>query len=185
MAGAAHTQLFWVTSRAAGTAALLFSSVAVGLGLTMSMRLLKGRGPDLRVAHEALSLATMVALVVHGVSLLGDGWLKPGLADLTIPFAGDYRQPWLSAGIVAGWAMLVLGLSFYARGRIGQQRWRRLHRFTALAWLAAVLHALGTGSDAGRVWFVVALGIVVLPSLVLLANRWLDEPEAPPRAATR
>ena len=74
---------FWITSRAAGIAALLAASAAVALGLTMSMRLLKGK--DLRVWHEALSLATMVALVVHALALLGDGYLKPSLLDVTLP----------------------------------------------------------------------------------------------------
>ena len=32
---------------------------------------------DLRVAHEALSLATLVALAVHALALLGDGYLEP------------------------------------------------------------------------------------------------------------
>ena len=40
-------------------------------------RMLKGK--DLRVWHEALSLATLVALAVHALALLGDGYLKPSL----------------------------------------------------------------------------------------------------------
>ncbi len=44
----------------------------------------------------------------------------------------------------------VLGLSYYARARIGVQRWRRLHRFAALAWLLGLVHALGEGTDAGQ-----------------------------------
>ena len=79
---------FWITSRSAGIVALLASSAAVALGLMMSMRLRKGQ--DLRVMHEALSLATMVALAVHALALLGDGYLKPSLADVTIPFVSDY-----------------------------------------------------------------------------------------------
>ncbi|MEA2154289.1 MAG: hypothetical protein QOE11_429, partial [Solirubrobacteraceae bacterium] len=34
---------FWITSRAAGIAALLLASAAVGLGLALSGRLAKGR----------------------------------------------------------------------------------------------------------------------------------------------
>ena len=68
---------FWITSRAAGTATLLLSSVAVAVGLLMGGKLLEKRGVDLRVAHEALSLATLVALVIHALALLGDGYLEP------------------------------------------------------------------------------------------------------------
>jgi methionine sulfoxide reductase heme-binding subunit len=163
--------LFWITSRAAGTMALLFSSIAVAVGLTMGGKLLKRRGADLRVAHEALSLATIVALAVHAVALLGDSFMHPSLADVTIPFASSYMRVWTTIGIVGGWLMIILGLSFYARRRIGQQRWRRLHRFTALAWLLGLAHSLGEGTDAGEAWFLVATAVVTVPALVLLVVR--------------
>jgi hypothetical protein len=71
LAAAVNDHLFWITSRAAGTLALLFSSVGVGAGLLMGGKLLKRRGPDLRTAHEALSIATIVAIAVHAVAFLG------------------------------------------------------------------------------------------------------------------
>jgi methionine sulfoxide reductase heme-binding subunit len=176
--------LFWITSRAAGTAALLLSSVAVCVGLLFGGKLVKGR-PDLRQLHEALSLATIVALVVHAVSLLGDSFLSPSLADISIPFVSGYQRGWTTLGIVAGWAMIALGLSYYARDRIGVQRWRKLHRFTALAWVAGLAHSLGEGTDAGATWFLIATAIVVLPALALLAVRHLGTGAAKPPAARR
>jgi sulfoxide reductase heme-binding subunit YedZ len=171
---AAHTHVFWITSRAAGMAALLLSSASVGVGLMMGGRLIKRRGPDLRVTHEALSLATMLAIAVHAFVLLGDGYLKPSLADVTIPFASGYQQLWMTVGIVAGWAMIVLGLSYYARARIGIERWRRLHRLTALAWILGIAHSLGQGTDAGQAWFLVAAGIAVIPAMALLIIRHVN-----------
>jgi sulfoxide reductase heme-binding subunit YedZ len=169
---------------AAGTLALLFSSVAVGVGLSMGGKLIKGRGPDLRVAHEALSMATIVAIVVHAVALLGDSFMHPSLADITIPFVSSYMTAWTTIGIVGGWMMIILGLSFYVRGRIGQQRWRKLHRFTALAWILGLAHSLGQGTDAGKLWFLVAAGIVVLPAGALLAIRMSDPRPAPRTVAS-
>src|SRR5919201_3907464 len=167
LATAVTEHLFWIRSRAAGTAALLLSSLAVGVGLLFGGKLIKGR-PDLRHLHEALSLATIVALVVHAVALLGDSFLHPSLADIAIPFVSSYMTVWTTMGIVAGWLMIILGLSFYARGRIGQQRWRKLHRFTALAWVLGLAHSLGEGTDAGQMWFLVATGVVALPAAALL-----------------
>lgn len=180
---ATNDHIFWITSRAAGTAALLLSSIAVGLGLTMAMKLAKGRGPDLRVSHEALSLATMFAIAVHALSLLGDKFLKPSLADVTIPFVSGYKEPWMSIGIIAGWAMVVLGLSYYGRRRIGARRWRAMHRFTSVAWVAGLVHAVGEGTDAGLIWFVVLVGVTALPAATLLLMRLNPEPEAHARAA--
>jgi sulfoxide reductase heme-binding subunit YedZ len=169
--------LFWITSRAAGTAALLLSSVAVCVGLLFGGKLVKGR-PDLRHLHEALSLATIVALVVHAVALLGDTFMSPSLADISIPFVSGYQRGWTTLGIVAGWALIALGLSYYVRDRIGQQRWKKLHRFTALAWIAGIVHSLGEGTDAGATWFLAATAIVVVPALVLLVVRHLGPASA-------
>jgi sulfoxide reductase heme-binding subunit YedZ len=169
------THVFWITSRAAGIVALLAASLAVALGLMMSTRIRTKLG-DLRVIHESLSLATMVALAVHALALLGDGYLSPSLADVTIPFASSYQRLWMGVGLVAGWLFVILGLSYYIRGRIGPQRWRKLHRFTALAWVLGVGHALMMGTDAGAIWFLLAAALVVIPAAALLVRRLLPAP---------
>ena len=167
--------VFWITSRAAGIVALLASSLAVSLGLMMARR---SRLPDLRVTHEALSLATIAALVVHSLALLGDSFMKPSLADISIPFVSGYQTLWTTTGIVAGWMMILLGLSYYVRGRIGPARWRSLHRFTALGWLLGVVHSVGEGTDAGAVCFLAATAAVVLPASALLVARLTPAPQA-------
>jgi sulfoxide reductase heme-binding subunit YedZ len=164
--------LFWITSRAAGVSALILSSVAVAIGLTMGSKLVRGsRVADARSLHEVLSLATMVAIVLHVVTLFGDAFLHPSVLDLTIPFVSGYSRWWTTAGIVAGWMTVLLGLSYYARGRIGAKRWRSAHRFTALAWVLGVAHSLGEGTDAGTTWFLAMTAIVVIPPLLLLGVR--------------
>jgi sulfoxide reductase heme-binding subunit YedZ len=184
LAAATGQHLFWITSRAAGTVALVLSSVSVCVGLTMGGRMLKGRGPDLRVTHEALSLATLGALLVHGLSLIGDSYLHPTLAEVAVPFLGSYKTVWTSIGIIAFWALAVLGISYYARVRIGVQRWRKLHRLTAVAWILGLVHSLGMGTDAGQTWFLVMTGIVAIPALVLLVVRHLPSQSAEPPART-
>jgi methionine sulfoxide reductase heme-binding subunit len=166
--------LLWITSRAAGTLALLLSSAAVCAGVAMGGRMLRRRGPDLRATHEALSLAAMVAIVVHAGALLGDSYLSPSLADITIPFVSSFNRLWTSVGIVCGWLTLILGLSYYWRARIGVARWRRLHRWTAVVWLASVAHAIGEGTDVGQAWFLLGVGALALPALTLLAVRMSD-----------
>jgi sulfoxide reductase heme-binding subunit YedZ len=180
--------LYWIASRAAGSAALILSSVSVCVGLSMGGRVLKRRWPDLRVTHEALSLATLAAIAVHGLTLLGDEFMHPSLADISVPFLSGYNTIWTTAGIVAFWALLALGPSYYARARIGVQRWRMLHRFTALAWILGIVHSLGEGTDAGQTWFLAMTAIVVLPALGLLLARWLGSttparPAAPSQSA--
>ncbi|HEX3518611.1 MAG TPA: ferric reductase-like transmembrane domain-containing protein [Solirubrobacteraceae bacterium] len=184
LATATGPHLFWITSRAAGIAALILSSVSVCIGLLMGGRLVKRRGVDMRVTHEALSLATLVALVVHGLTLIGDSFLHPSLADISVPFLSGYKTAWTSMGIIAFWGLALLGLSYYARAKIGVQRWRKLHRLTALAWVLGLAHSLGEGTDAGQTWFLATTAIVVAPPLTLLLARLLRGPATRPGAPT-
>jgi methionine sulfoxide reductase heme-binding subunit len=163
--------VFWITTRAAGTVSLLAASVSLCIGLLMGARLVKGRRLDLRVAHEALSLTALVALGIHVVSLLGDSFFHPSVLDVTVPFVSGYKEPWMSIGIIGGWGMAVLGLSYYARGWIGPDRWRRLHRWTAAAWALGLVHSIGEGTDNGRMWFLAMTGFVAVPALALLWRR--------------
>ncbi len=169
---AAH-HLFWITSRAAGGAAMLAASASVLLGLMMSSSRRNPNRRDLRVLHEALSLTALAMVGLHGISLLGDAYLNPGIAGILVPFAGKYRPLWTGLGILAGYGLVALGLSYYLRDRIGASRWRRLHRLTALFWLLAIVHTIGAGSDAGEPWFLILNGVAIVPAALLLLLRWI------------
>jgi sulfoxide reductase heme-binding subunit YedZ len=141
--------VWWLVSRASGLVALALVTLSVLLGLTMAGRLRRGPGAaKTRVAHEQLALAAIVAIAVHGISLLGDPWLRPGLSGITVPFALGYRPIYTGLGLIAGYLTVLLALSFYVRRRIGGRTWRRLHRLTTGAYVLAVVHALGSGTDA-------------------------------------
>jgi len=165
--------LFWITSRAAGGAALMLSSASVGLGLMMSSKRKSANKRDLRALHEALSLTTLAMVALHGVALLGDAFLDPGVSGIAVPFAAAYRPLWTGLGIIAGYGLAALGLTYYLRDRIGAARWKRLHRFTAVFWVLAIVHTIGAGSDAAQLWFLVASGALVVPAALLLILRWL------------
>jgi sulfoxide reductase heme-binding subunit YedZ len=164
--------LLWITSRAAGEAALLLSSASVGLGLMVSSKGRSANKRDFRAVHEALSLTALAMVAMHGIALLGDGWLHPGISGIAIPFVGAYRPLWTGVGIVAGYGLAALGISYYARNRIGPARWKRIHRLTAVFWLLAVGHSAGAGTDASQLWFLAASAALVLPAAALLALRW-------------
>lgn len=167
------SHLFWITSRAAGTASLVLASMSVTIGLMIGGKLMagRGRGGDLRALHEALALGSLAALALHGVSLLGDPYLHPGLAGIVIPFAGHYRPLWTGLGIIGGWGLAALGLSYYARDKFGADRWRALHRFTVLFWALGVIHTIGAGTDARARWYLIVLVLLVVPPLVMLPAR--------------
>jgi methionine sulfoxide reductase heme-binding subunit len=156
--------LWWLVSRASGIVALGLITLVVLLGLTMSTKLLRrpGVGRKLVRLHEHLALVGLGAIAVHGLALLGDPWLRPGVRGLTIPFAMSYRPLFTGLGVIAGYLAALLGLSFYARRRIGVKVWRKLHRATVLVWVLGVVHTLGAGSDAATQWL---RALVLLPAI--------------------
>lgn len=165
------THLFWITSRAAGTTALVLASASVGFGVVMAGRLRQGGGSERLSIHQTLALATLVAVAVHGLALIGDHYLHPSLLEVTVPFVLSYKTIPTSIGILAGWALALLGLSYYARRWIGHQRWKSIHRLTLLAWAAALVHTFTEGTDAGQLWFVGLIAVTAAPAIVLLPAR--------------
>ena len=131
----------------------------------------RARAHDVRPMHEALALSTLAAIALHGLLLLGDTWLKPTLEQIAVPFAASFSPASTAVGILSGYALAALSLSYYARARIGVARWRARHRFTIVPWVGGLVHALGIGSDAGTTWFLALIGLTTAPTLVLLAHR--------------
>ena len=178
---------WWLASRASGVVALLLVTASVAIGLTMASKLVRrrGAGPMLKKLHEQTALAGLVAIAVHGVTLLGDHWLNPGIRGIAIPFAMSYRTGFTGLGIVAGYLAALLGLSFYVRRRIGARLWRKLHRATVLVWILGVVHAVGSGTDASTPWLRSLLLITGAPIVVLFGIRTLRRPARRPAARPR
>ncbi len=176
---------WWLASRASGIVALALISLSVMLGLAMAGRV--SREPKLRRAmiavHEHAALAALIAIAVHGITLLGDKWLDPGPLGILVPFHMDHEPLWTGLGILGGYLAAALGLSFYARRRIGAKRWRSLHKATILVYVLSVLHTLGAGSDAGTPWLRAQIVLTGAPILFLFVMRVL--PASKPGAGAR
>ena len=167
--------VFWIASRASGVVALILAAVSVGMGLAMAMRAAKGPGAmaRLRQAHEATALAALIMIGAHGLALLGDSYLRPGLAGIAIPFVMSHRPLWTGIGVVSGWLAALLGLTFYVRRWIGPRLWRRLHRWTLAVYVLAVIHTLGAGTDARSAWLLVIVIGTTAPLAVMALARLL------------
>lgn len=163
----------WLVSRSAGVVALLLVSACVLIGLTLAAGL--GGPPQRRRAlvafHEQTAIAGLIAIAVHGLALLGDGFLKPGLAGIAIPFVIDFKPVYVGLGIIAGYLAAALGLSFYARRRIGGKRWRKLHRATPVVYVLGLIHTLGAGTDRGAIWLQAVMLTSAVAATLLLSLR--------------
>lgn len=146
---------WWLASRASGLVALVLVTVSVFLGLAMAGKVMRrpGLAKKLMAVHEQTALAGLVAIAVHGIALLGDPWLHPGVVGVAVPFALGFKTAFTGLGVIGGYLAALLGLSYYVRRRIGAKLWRKAHRATIVVWLLGLVHALGAGSDASAVWF--------------------------------
>jgi sulfoxide reductase heme-binding subunit YedZ len=173
--------IFWIASRAFGVTALILVAVSVGMGLAMAMRSAKGPGAmaKLKQAHEATALTALILIAAHGLALLGDTYLRPGVTGIAIPFVMAHRPAWTGLGVVGGWLAAILGLTFYARRWIGPKLWRQMHRWTLAVYVLAVIHTLGAGTDAHSFWLIVIVIATAAPLVVMAAVRLVpsDEPD--------
>ena len=175
---------WWIASRAAGIVAIVLVSASVCLGLTMATRARRRPGMSvvLRKLHQYVAVTALVAIVAHGLFLLADPWLHPGVKGVLVPFSMSYRPVWTGLGIIAGWSAMVLGLSYWLRKRIGPDRWKTIHRFTLLAWFMALIHVIGAGTDGKSTWLLLVLLIAVAPVPALLVLRLWPAKDARPTA---
>lgn len=171
---------WWLASRAAGIAAMLLVSVSVGLGLANAARLIPPRARRAFIAvHEQTALAALISIAAHGLLLVPDRWLHPGLAGITVPLAIGYRPLATALGIVGGYLAALLGLTFYVRRRIGPRLWRKAHMATIGVYALSLTHTLTAGTDAGTLWLRTLLVATGAPIALLLAGRVLHRPARP------
>ncbi len=164
----------WLIARAAGLVAFGLLTVSVTLGLLMSTKLLKPRRQkDLLGWHQTLIWMGLSMLVLHGGAILFDPVMRFGLPAVVVPGAAPWRPITVAAGVVAGYLMLALAVSFRVRRRIGQRRWRLFHYASFVAFALALGHALHAGTDLRGTTGLVFAAIAVAPILWLTFARIL------------
>jgi sulfoxide reductase heme-binding subunit YedZ len=175
--------IWWLASRASGVVALILVTISVAIGLAVSGKLIRKRGfgPKLTAIHEQTALAGLVAIAVHGITLLGDPWLHPGLAGISVPFVMTYRSFFTGLGIIGGWMGALLGLSYYVRRKIGPALWRKAHRATVVVYVLGLIHTIGAGTDASTPWLRWFMAVTAIPIAALFVRRVFGNRRPAPR----
>lgn len=149
------SEALWALGRGNGIVALAFMTLSVALGVAVrSARPMVGL-PRFGVAdvHRFVALAATLLAVLHLVLLFMDPYAKLRLIDAVVPFLGAYRPVWQGLGTVAVDLLIVIVATSLMRHRLGVKAFRIIHWTTYLLWPIAMAHALGNGTDAGRIWF--------------------------------
>ena len=147
---------YWYLTRGTGVVALLLLTVGLVLGVMGPTRFRTIRIPRFAVSalHRNMTLLALAFVVVHVVTTILDGYTPIGLRDAVVPFVASYRPFWLGLGAVAFDLLLALIATSLLRSRLGLRAWRAVHWLAYASWPVALLHSLGTGSDARSIWLV-------------------------------
>jgi predicted ferric reductase len=153
--------VYWYLTRSTGAVALLLLTLAIVLGVVDVERWSTARWPRFVIdsLHRNAALLALVFLLVHILSALLDSFASISIVDALVPFVGSYRAFWLGLGAVAFDLILAVILTSLLRARMGFASWRAVHWLTYASWPIALLHCLGTGSDASSSWLL-ALSVV-------------------------
>lgn len=128
--------------------------------------------------HRRLALLVFAFGGLHVVSALLDPYANLGPFDALVPFASSYRATWLGLGVVAAYIYLAVALSSWPVRRLDRRWWQWLHRTTYAAWALALLHTLGTGTDAANhVFLLLNIAAVAGVLAAFLGYRVFDEPQ--------
>ncbi len=170
----------WFIDRSAGEVTLLLLTGVVILGIVRAAT--PAAAPMVvEGLHANLALLAVAFAGLHILSAVLDPFAHLGPVDALVPFASAYRGTWLGLGVVSAYLYLAAVLTSWPARRLPRVAWRWLHRTMYLAWLLAVVHSLGTGSDATNRLFLfldlVAVGGALAAFLgYRVAERWSARP---------
>src|SRR5581483_12006590 len=144
----------WYATRGAGVVTLVLLTVSVCLGVLTQVRWRTTRLPRFVVAglHRNVTLLAVAFLAVHVATAVADSYAPIGVRDAVVPFLSAYRPIWLGLGALACDLLIAVVLTSLLRVRLGYRLWRVTHWLAYASWPLALVHSLGTGSDARFGW---------------------------------
>lgn len=163
---AVSAQTAWIIARATGVASLVALAIAMLTGMAMRPKSLTWLSTN-RAVSELHEYATMLWLplgLAHVVALLFDPYAKVGLIDLVVPFRMPYGAFAIGLGTVSLQLVTVVAIAAWSQGALSRRQWLAYHRLSYIAFAAAFLHGILSGTDLAYPWLA---GILWLGATVL------------------
>ena len=121
--------------------------------------------------HSFLSWLGLGMAALHGIILIGDGYINIDLPRVFTPFLSEYKPIPVGLGIISFYLMLLLTLSFYARSHLGQRTFRLLHFGSFAVFLMVTAHGILAGTDTGPIWRLYAVSMLLVAGFTMLRIR--------------
>jgi sulfoxide reductase heme-binding subunit YedZ len=163
--------LLWYLNRATGLVLLVLLTASVVLGV-IATRGRPGRGIPRFVSqslHRNMALIAVVALVAHVVTAVVDSYVDIRWWQALVPAGATYKPLWLGLGTLALDLLAVIVVTSLLRNRLGHRAWQAIHLLSWAAWAAAVIHAVGIGTDLATLGGLGALPTAACVVAVLMA----------------
>ncbi len=180
MVHTAGPSALWYLTRGTGAVTLVLLTVSLALGIANVRRVQTPTVPRFvfDAVHRSASLLALAFLAVHIVTSVLDPFAPIRVVDTVIPFVSSYRPIWLGLGALASDVLLAVIVTSLLRRRFGYRAWRATHWLAYACWPIALVHGLGTGTDAKTSWMLMLTAGCILIVLVAVwiraAAGWPD-----------
>ena len=164
-------QTIWIVARSTGVASLVALSISLLTGVALRPKTLTWLSTN-RAISELHTYATVLWLpfaIAHVVAILVDPYAKVGLVDLVIPFLMSYGTFAIGLGTVSVQLLLVVTVAALSRSKLSRGEWLAFHRLSYVAFAAAFLHGVLSGTDLAYPWLA---GVAWLVAAILLMASW-------------
>ncbi|NLA34675.1 MAG: ferric reductase [Actinobacteria bacterium] len=145
-----NEQFWWYLTRSSGIIAWLMLTATVIWGILLATKAFPNqrRPAWLLALHRWLAGLTLSFLAIHLVALVADSYASFGLADLTVPFASDWKPGAVALGVIAMWLLVAVELTSLAMRRLPRRFWRAVHLSSYVTFWLTSMHAAFAGTDA-------------------------------------
>jgi sulfoxide reductase heme-binding subunit YedZ len=164
-------QTIWILARSTGVASLVALSISLLTGVALRPKSLTWLATN-RAVSELHSYATVLWLplgIAHVVAILLDPYAKVGPLDLVVPFLMSYGTFAIGLGTVSVQLLLVVTIAALSRSKLSRGEWLAFHRLSYVAFAAAFLHGVLSGTDLAYPWLA---GVAWLVAAVLVLSTW-------------
>jgi sulfoxide reductase heme-binding subunit YedZ len=178
---------FWYLTRGTGIVALILLTLSVALGIANVRRMRLPGAPRFVTLgiHRSVSLLAVSFVVVHVLTSVIDGYVPITIVDAVVPFSSAYHPFWIGLGAISLDLLLAVVITSLLRRRVGYRAWRLVHWTAYASWPIALIHSIGTGTDAGSGWMTVLIVVLVATMaaavLARLSARRSRDPVPTPR----
>ena len=169
-------QIWWYIARASGIVGWLLLSASVIWGILLPAKLSGRQRPAwILDLHRWLAGLTVGFVGLHMATLVADSYIHFGLADLTVPFASDWKPIPVALGVIATWLLGIVQVTSLAMKRLPRKVWHRIHLASYATFFLSSLHGTLAGTDAGnrlyQVTSLAALAAVIFSTVYRILTR--------------